>query len=144
MIDKNTFRKVEFGGAKGLVFIGSHIIVYRRDLNTKKSPGLLDMIGGGREGDESPFETFKREIKEEIGLDVREDDIQFSSQFQSYDDPTKISFFFATKPLNYQASDIKFGNEGIDWLLLTPEEFVNRSDGIERQQQRVKHYIEGK
>jgi hypothetical protein len=29
-------------------------------------------------------------------------------------------------------------------LVLSPEEFVTRPDGIERQQKRVKNYLEGK
>lgn len=144
MIHENTYKKIDFNGAKGLVFLGDKILVYRRDTKTKKSPGYIDMIGGGREGDESPFETFKREVKEEVGLDIQANDIQFSYPFQSYDDPTKISFFFVTKHLKYQESDVKFGNEGTEWLTMTPEEFINRPDGIERQQKRVKDYLDGK
>lgn len=144
MIHENTYKKIDFNGAKGLVFLGDKILVYRRDTKTKKSPGCIDMIGGGREGDESPFETFKREVKEEVGLDIQDKDIQFSYPFQSYDYPTKISFFFATKHLKYEKSDIKFGNEGTEWLTMTPEEFINHSDGIERQQERVKDYLDGR
>ena len=51
-----------------MVILGDKMLVYRRDLNTKKLPGYLDLIGGGREGEESPFDTFKREVKEEVGL----------------------------------------------------------------------------
>ena len=144
MIHENTFKKIEFNGAKGLVFLGDQILVYRRDLKTKKSPGCLDMIGGGRDGDESPFETFKREVKEEVGLDIQASDIQFSCPFPSYDDPNMISFFFVTKPLNYRKSDVKFGNEGTEWLTMSPQEFVNRPDAIERQQIRVSDYLTGK
>jgi 8-oxo-dGTP diphosphatase len=144
MIHKDTFNKVDYVGAKGLIFLGDQILLIRRDPEIKKWPGCLDMIGGGREGDESPFETFKREVKEEIGLDIRIDDIQFSCTFQSFDDPTKVSFFFVTKPLNYQKSDINFGDEGSEWLTMTPEEYINRTDAIERQQKRVRDYLEGK
>jgi len=114
MIHKDTFKKVDFNGAKGLVFLGDQIIVYRRDTNTKKLPGYIDMIGGGREGEESPFDTFKREVKEEIGLDIEKADIHFSYPFQSHDDPTQVSFFFVTKPLKFDKSDVKFGNEGTE------------------------------
>lgn len=33
------------------------------------------------------------------------------------------------------------GNEGEEWFLMTINEFINRSDGIERQQERVKKYL---
>ena len=143
-IDPNTFNKIEFNGANGMLFIGNQILVYRRDTKTAKSSGCIDMIGGGRENYETPFETFKREVREEVGLDIERSDIQFSCPFESYDDPTKISFFFVTKPLNYKQSDIKFGAEGTEWLMMTPQEFIDRPDGIERQQKRVKDYLDGK
>lgn len=144
MIHENIFKKIDFNGAKGLIFLGEKILVYRRDIKTKKWPGYLDMIGGGREGSESPFETFKREVKEEVGLDIEKDSIQFACPFKSYDDPTKISFFFVTKKLDYSSGDIKFGNEGSEWLMMTPEEFIKRPDGIDRQQNRVKDYMNGR
>jgi 8-oxo-dGTP diphosphatase len=143
MIHKDTYKKVDFNGAKGLVFLGNHVIVYRRDINTKKLPGYIDMFGGGREGDESPFDTFKREVKEEIGLDIEKDDILFSYPFQSHDDPKKVSFFFVTKPLKFNKSDVRFGDEGTECLMMTPEEFISRPDGIERQQKRVARYLRG-
>jgi hypothetical protein len=41
-------------------------------------------------------------------------------------------------------SDIKFGNEGTEWLIMAPEEFISRPDGIERQQKRVANYLSGR
>jgi len=143
MIHKDTYKKVDFNGAKGLIFLGDQILVCRRDMKTKSMPGCIDMVGGGREGDESPFDTFKRETKEEVGLDIEKDDIYFSCPFPSFDDPTSVSFFFVTKPLKFTKSDVTFGNEGTEWLVMTPEEFIARPDGIERQQKRVAHYLKG-
>lgn len=144
MIHEDTFKNIEFNGAKGLVFIGDKILVYRRDSTTTKSPGCIDMPGGGREGSESPFDTFRREVMEEFGIEITKEDVAYSCPFQSYDDPTKISFFIATKPLKYKVEDVHFGNEGTEWQVMGPEDFVNRPDGIIRQQLRVKNYLEGK
>lgn len=143
MIHENTFKKIDFNGAKGLVFLADKIITYRRDHKTTRFPGCIDLPGGGREGNESPFQTFKREIKEEFGLDIQESDIDFSATVRSIVEPAKNSYFVVTKPLSFKPSDVVFGNEGSEWLLLTPEEFVNRPDGIERQQKRVKKYLAG-
>ena len=102
------------------------------------------MPGGGREGNETPFDTFKREVKEEFGIELMKDDLLYSCPFQSYIDPSMVSFFIVTKPLKYTSADIRFGNEGTEWLVMTPDEFTHRTDGIERQQLRVKNYLEGK
>lgn len=144
MIHENTYRKTDFNGAKGLVFIGDKILTYRRDSKTNNKPLCIDLPGGGREGDESPFDTFKREIKEEFGIDIEMTDVKFSCTVQSIIEPDKKSYFIVTKPLNITSSDVVFGNEGVEWILMTPEEFVSRPDGIERQQKRVRNYLEGK
>lgn len=143
MIHENTFKKVDFNGAKGLVFLKDKILTYRRDYKTDNKPCLIDLPGGGREGDESPFDTFKREIKEEFGIEIKKDNIEFSCTVNSIIEPDKKSYFIITKPLKFKPTDIVFGNEGIEWFLMTPEEFVSRSDGIERQQKRVANYLKG-
>jgi len=48
-----------------------------------------------------------------------------------------------TRPVDIDESDIVFGDEGIEWMLLTPQEFINMPDGIERQQKRVENYLNG-
>jgi 8-oxo-dGTP diphosphatase len=144
MIDENTYKQVDFNGAKGLVFLGDKILTYRRDYKTNNKPGCIDLPGGGREGDESPFDTFQREIKEEFGIDIEKDDIHFCCPVQSSMEPGKTSYFLVAKPLNITAADVVFGNEGSEWLLMKPEEFIARPDGIERQQKRVASYMEGK
>lgn len=142
MIHEDTFKNIDFNGSKGLVFIGDKILVYRRDNKTTNSPLCIDLPGGGRENNESPFDTFRREIKEEFGIIIDKNDIYFSSVHQSVIEPTKNSFLIVTKPLNFKESDIVFGNEGIEWLLMTPTEFISRPDGIKRQQDRIIQYLD--
>ncbi len=141
MIHKDTFKKVNFNGAKGLVFLGNKIITYRRDNKTNSSPLLIDLPGGGREGEESPFDCFKREVKEEFGINVEKEDIEFSIAYQSRTNPNKQSYFFITKKLKFSANNIIFGDEGTEWFLMSPEEFVNRPDGIKKQQEDVARYM---
>jgi len=144
MIHENTFVKFSFNGTKGMVFIGDKMLTYRRDNKTNKFPLLIDLPGGGREEGESPFDTFQRELFEEFGVEIKRNDICDSYQLQSADEPDKKSFFVITKPLKIALEDIHFGDEGVEWMLMTPEEFVSRADGIERQQKRVAKYIHGK
>ncbi len=143
MIHQNTFDKVDFNGANGLIFLGEKILVYRRDAGAPKDPLRIDLPGGRREGDESPFDTFKRETYEEFRLALQKDDIQFCCTIPSVVAPDKKSFFFVTKPLKTRMESIVFGNEGAEWFLLTPQEFMCRPDGIDRQQQRVEKYLHG-
>lgn len=144
MLHENTFKKVDFNGAKGLVFIGDKIIVYRRDQKTDIYPLFLDLPGGGREDDESPFDTFQREVKEEFGITIEKGDVYFSSTYQSGTDPSKESYFIVTKPLKLNTADVIFGNEGLEWFLMTPDEFIARPDGIKKQQKGVAKYLSEK
>jgi len=95
-----THKRVAFNGARGLVFIGNKILVYRRDTRTTKFPLCIALPGGGKEGNETPFETFKRELFEEFSVTIDKDDIQFSEANQSADEPQKQSFFLVTKALD--------------------------------------------
>ncbi len=142
MIDQNTYTETDFIVAKGLVFIGDKIITYRRDHKTDESPGLIDLPGGLREGNESPFETFKREVQEEFGIDIFPDDIEFSFTVPSRKEPDKKVCFFVTKPLKINSSDIILGSEGTEWMLMSTEEFVSRPDIMEAQKQRVQKYLD--
>lgn len=143
MIHSDTFKSVDFNGAKGIVFLLDKMLVYRRDYKTTYSPGHIDLPGGGREGDESPYETFQREVKEEFDLDINKDEIEFSCKIPSIMEPGKTSFFVVVKTKRFKPEDITLGNEGSEWLLITTEEFIARPDGIKRQQDRVRKYLAG-
>lgn len=141
MIHENTFKKIEFNGARGIVFLEGMMLVYRRDNKTTSSPLCIDLPGGGRERDESPFDTFKREVEEEFGINIEENEIEFSCTIPSIMEPNKKSYFIVARTLRFKPEDIIFGNEGTEWMLMTPEEFIKRPDGIERLQKRVEKYL---
>ncbi len=144
MLHENTYKKIDFNAAKGLVFIGDKIIAYRRDEKTDVHPLKIDLPGGDREEDESPFDTFKREVKEEFGITIEKDDIYFSSTYPSGTNPNKESYFIVTKPLKLNVADIVFGEEGLEWFLMTPDEFIKQTDGIKKQQEGVVKYLSEK
>lgn len=142
MIHEDTFKKeTNFQGAKGLVFVGEKIIIFRRDTNTNNYPLMLDLPGGGREEGESPFDTFKRETMEEFGLEINEQDITFSREAESVLFPDRKSFFLVARPKDIKEEKITFGDEGLEWMLMTPEDFISREDGVKGQQERVASYI---
>ncbi len=142
MIDQVIFSKdVNFQGTKGLVYIGDEIVVIRRDANTNNSPLQVDIPGGGRENDESPFETFKREVKEELGLDIQENEIIYSKKYIDVVDSNNEAYFIVVKPPNIKKEDIIFGDEGLEFFLIKPEEFCNLTDAVKKQQDKVAEYL---
>lgn len=141
MIDQDIFKKIDFHGAKGFVFIGEKILVYRRDENTKSSPLMIDLPGGGKEGDENPFETFTREVKEEFGIDIVKENIIYAKPHKSIFDTSKYSYFIIAKLPESYMDKIVFGNEGLEYMLITIDEYMGRNDVIERHRGRLKEYL---
>ena len=141
-IDQNIFDiERNFHGAKGLVFIGNKILVYRRDNNTKIFPLCIDLPGGGREENESPFDTFKRETQEEFGIVIGKEDVRYAKKYQSVMDSTKESYFIVVKPSNIQEGDIVFGDEGLEFMLIDLADYLNLDDAIERHKNKVRDYL---
>lgn len=147
MIDPEVFNQnteVNFHGTKGMVYIEDRILVFRRDKNTNRFPLQVDLPGGGREGNESPFENFKRELEEEFGLKITEQDVIYAKKYPSIADPNISAYFFVIKNEHLKEKDVIFGSEGLYFQLLTPEEFLNLPDGVQRQQKKVLDYINKK
>lgn len=141
MIHDDTFKPVTFDGAKGLVFIEDKILVYRRDFKTDSFPGYIDLPGGKSEKGETPFETFRRETKEEFGIHIDAGEIEASYRVPSMKNPGMYSYWMVARTGRFTAHDIVFGDEGSEWMLMTPKEFVQRPDGIERHQKRTLRYL---
>lgn len=142
MIDRNIFDVARnFHGAKGMIYIGEKVLVYRRDEKAPQHKLKIDIPGGGREGNESAFETFVREVKEEFGLDITQEDICYARCYQSIMDPTKELYFLVAQLPAQAELNIVFGDEGVEYMLVTPEDFLNRPDGIVRQKERFTDYL---
>jgi 8-oxo-dGTP diphosphatase len=143
LIDHKIFdQKRNFHGAKGLVFIDNKILVYRRDGRTTSYPFFLDLPGGGREGNESPFETFQRETKEEFGVTVESKDITYSKQYVSTMDPTMEAYFIVVRPSKLTSQHIVPSFEVPEPLFMTLDEFVSHTDIIPRHRDRIKEYLQ--
>lgn len=143
MIDLNIYNeKIDFNGAKGFVFVGEKILCYRRDGKTTNLPFKIDLPGGGREGNESPFETFRRETMEEFGIEIEKENIVYANTHQSIIEPNKQSYFIVAKlPKDFE-NRIVFGNEGLEFLLLDIEDYLSRNDVVERHKVRLREYLE--
>lgn len=94
--------------------LAKKVFLHKRDGNTKFNPNSLAFFGGLNEGKETPKECFKRELFEEIGLDVKQEEINFLDEYLNVELNTYRYVF-------YVESDVKVENlalgegEGFDW-----------------------------
>ncbi|WP_342077696.1 NUDIX hydrolase [Yoonia sp. SS1-5] len=118
-------------GAKVALFLGRKLVsILRDDLAHIHYPNLWDLPGGGREGDETPFQTVSRELHEELGLTLSEDAVLWQSAFRSSTDPRLWNAFFVAQMPAVMASRIVFGDEGQRWALFDLDTFVGLRDRV--------------
>ncbi|TRY16665.1 NUDIX domain-containing protein, partial [Geobacillus sp. LEMMJ02] len=73
-----------FSGSKIALFKDREILVYRRDDKPDiPFPGLWDLPGGGREGNETPEACVLRELHEEFGVTIPGSRISWSRVYPS-------------------------------------------------------------
>jgi 8-oxo-dGTP diphosphatase len=128
-------------GSKGLVFVGDSILVYRRDGQVSTHPNELDLPGGAPEAGETPFDTFAREVYEEFGLTIHPDDVSYARKYPSTQTKGSFAFFPVVHLSGEVESHIHFGNEGTEYMLMNPEDFIARSDAWAVLQERTQDYL---
>lgn len=57
------------------------LLLVQRDQDAPSAPDTWNIVGGHREGEESPVETAVREVKEETGMQYKTEDLKF---FRNY------------------------------------------------------------
>ncbi|KQI69870.1 hypothetical protein AN189_00155 [Loktanella sp. 3ANDIMAR09] len=128
-----------FDGAKVALFIGDRLLVIRRDDRPDIAyPDHWDFPGGGREGDETPFQTIVRETLEEVGLCLTPADIRWQTCDQS--DRGVVWFFVAQLPGDAR---VTFGDEGQFWRLATVTEVLHWPDVAGQLQKRLANWLAG-
>ena len=129
-------------GAKGLVFIGDKILVYRRDTNTTTFPLKLDLPGGGVENAETPFAAFQRELLEEFGLHVTRGQITYSRRYHSTLQRRQFGEFVVAQLPSEAEQRITFGSEGVEYMLMSIDEYLSRTDAWPVFQDRTRDYVQ--
>ena len=138
-------QQLDFTGCKiALICDGRILTILRDDKPTIPWPNLWELPGGGREGDESPFECAAREVYEELSIQLLKDDIVWSWIYPSMLDENKNSVFLVGKLTQEQFDSIVFGDEGQSFKLMTIEEFLTLDQVVPQLQERVRDYVEGK
>ena len=139
LLDKH----LDFTGCKiALICDGRILTILRDDKPTIPYPNMWDLPGGGREGDETPFECAAREVYEELKIQLSKEDIVWSRIYPSMLDENKNSVFLVGKLTQEQFDGIVFGDEGQGYKLVRLEEFLASDRVVPQLQERVRDYLE--
>jgi 8-oxo-dGTP diphosphatase len=134
-----------FHGAKIALLCGDRLIAYRRDHTPGiPNPGLWDLPGGGREGDETPEACALREVEEEFDLRLDPASIHWRRRYPSIDHPGHQGWFLAAFITAADVDAVRFGLEGERWELMPIADFLVREDAVPALRDRLADYLIGR
>lgn len=133
---------MNFHGVKVALLHEDKLLMHLRD----NKPGLFnanmwDFPGGGREGEETPYECAIREIQEELGVALTEQSFVWEKEYPAQKDPTQRALFMVAR-ISKQDVDSVVLTEGQKWDLISLEDFFHRSDVIDALKIRFKDYLD--
>lgn len=132
----------DFQGCKIALICGDKVLtILRDDKDDIPCPNMWELPGGGREGDESPFECAAREVYEELGIHLNEDCLLWSKVYPSMLFADKQSVFLVGQLTQNQFDNITFGDEGQGYQLMNVEEFLGSDKVVPQLQDRVRDYF---
>ena len=135
--------RIDFTGCKiALICDGQILTILRDDKEDIPWPNMWELPGGGREGNETPFECVAREVYEELNIQLSKDDVIWSRVYPSMLDENKKSVFLVGKLTQEQFESIIFGDEGQGYKLVSFEEFLTSDRVVPQLQERVRDYVE--
>ena len=133
----------DFTGCKIALFCGDKLLtILRDDKASIPWPNMWELPGGGREGNESPFECAAREVYEELGIHLTKDCLLWSRVYPSVLYEGRYSVFMVGQLRQEQFDNITFGDEGQGHQLMNVEEFLSSSQAVPQLQDRVRDYME--
>ena len=132
----------DFTGSKIALICGDKLLtILRDDKENIPWPNMWELPGGGREGDESPFECVAREVYEELGIHLTEDCLLWSKVYPSMLYAGRQSVFMVGQLSQDQFDSITFGDEGQAYKLMNIEEFLGSDKVVHQLQERLKDYL---
>lgn len=135
--------RIDFTVCKiALICDGQILTILRDDKEDIPWPNMWELPGGGREGNETPFECVAREVYEELNIQLSKDDIIWSRLYPSMLDENKKSVFLVGKLTQEQFESIIFGDEGQSYKLVSIEEFLTSDRVVPQLQGRLRDYLE--
>ena len=137
--------RFEFTGCKIALFCGDKFLtILRDDKETIPYPNMWDLPGGGREGNETPFECVAREVYEELNIQLSKEEVIWSEIYPGILDEKKQFVFLVGNLAQEEFEHIDFGDEGQGYKLVSFEEFLTSDRVVPQLQERVRDYVEKK
>ena len=136
-------KQMEFSGCKIALICDDRLLtILRDDKASIPYPNMWELPGGGREGEETPFECVQREVFEELSLKLEEADIVWAKEYQGMLDPEKTSIFMVGMITQEDFASIAFGDEGQAYQLMDVSQFLSDNKVILQLQDRLRDYLE--
>lgn len=133
---------IRFVGAKVAVFVGRELVcLLRDDIPTIPWPGHWDVLGGGRENDESPWACAQREAEEESGLILQKADVIWGREYVN--SRGKNVWFFCAEISPQNARRMVLRDEGRELALKSIDDYLAHPLGVPQFQQRIADWIAG-
>ncbi len=144
MSERGPEEPTEFVGAKVALINDGRVLTLLRDGPPNKHfPNVWDLPGGSREVGEQPMQTLVREVREELGIDIKPSEIIWEYAYPSAIDDGQTVYFMVSGITDEQLRSIVFGDEGEGWQMLHLEEFINHGNVVPGLQQCLKKYLQG-
>jgi 8-oxo-dGTP pyrophosphatase MutT (NUDIX family) len=93
------------------------VLLHKRDGRTKVNPNQWAFFGGLNEEGETPIKTFRREFKEELGIDIPEEEIKPLCEYFNKEMQTYRYVFYVESDLEKSEMRLTEG-ESFDWIPL--------------------------
>ena len=136
-------KQLEFSGCKIALLCDDKLLtILRDDKASIPYPNMWELPGGGREGEETPFECVQREVFEELGLKLEKADILWAKDYQGMLDPDKTSIFMVGTITQEEFASIVFGDEGQAYQMMDVSQFLADEKVIPQLQNRLRDYLE--
>ena len=136
-------RSFEFSGCKIALLCDDKLLtILRDDKSNIPYPNTWELPGGGREGEETPFECVQREVFEELALKLEEADIVWAKAYQEMLDPDKTSIFMVGTITQEDFASIVFGDEGQAYQMMDVSQFLADEKVVPQLQDRLSDYLE--
>ena len=116
-----------------LIVKNNKFLLLRRAKEIGDFGEMFGLVGGGIEKGETPEESLKREIGEEIGMEIN--DFKFLGKY-----PTNIFVYYINDP-DFDESQIKLNDEHTEYKFFTYYELLNSKDVIPNNVKIVNDYM---
>ena len=135
-------KQLEFSGCKIALLCDDKLLtILRDDKASIPYPNMWELPGGGREGEETPFECVQREVFEELGLKLEEAAIVWAKEYKGMLDPDKTSIFMVGTITREGCASIVFGDEGQAYQMMDVSQFLADEKVIPQLQDRLRDYL---